>query len=139
MSSSIYPKICANSKDERQVFLQLQNFYTSGISLNLQSNWNFYNYFYPGLGTKLSGDVNMFSVKCFISQWNLTQELNAIGYFIFFFTYYLCGVHPFCLELDRIASLLHWGRFSHRGPIHHLSTSWAAENLPGERKQHVRN
>lgn len=89
---------------------------------------------------KLSGDPNIFSVKDFISQWNLTQDLNTMeAFFLFVFICHLFGVHSFQLELDEIASLLHWGRFSYIDQIRHLSSSQADENLPGERDHHARN
>lgn len=106
-----------------------------GINLKVQSNWKFSKYFLPSLGMKLSGDVNTISVKYFISQWKLTQDLNTFETFFYFYFYLSSLWHSFILAgirwNCRFASLRKI--FSHRSnpSSFFFSSSW--KSTKGER------
>lgn len=84
---------------------------------------------------KLSGDVNTFSVKYFISQWKLTQDLNTFETFFYFYFYLSSLWYSFILAGIRwncqFASLRKI--FSHRSnpSSFFFSSSW--KSTKGER------
>lgn len=117
------------------------------ISFKAQSNWMLSKYFFPSLDMKLSGDSTQyfFLRKIFSLPMKANARYKYIWSFWSFFFFFIvcfcltfCDVHSFWLELDEIASLLHWGFFFHIDQIHHLS-SQVAENPPRERDHHARN